>query len=73
MTKFRAKIGENVLTNSYYPEHIKKCIGKEIFLRNSICDSYFGCLPKDNTKEEYCFYEEDLVDIEEIIDEVYDD
>jgi hypothetical protein len=71
VTKYKAKIGESVINNSYYPEHIKKCVGKEIFVRDGVHGMYFGCLPKDNTKNEYCFGYVDLVDLLEITDEVY--
>jgi hypothetical protein len=70
--KFKAKIDPNVLFNCYYPEHIRKCVNKEIFVRDGVHGMYFGCLPKDNTKEEYCFSKDNLIDLEEIIDEVND-
>jgi hypothetical protein len=69
VTKFRAKIDINVTENSYYPAHISKCVGKEIIVEDGVHGYYFGCLPKDNRKDRYCFDKSNLIDLEEITDE----
>jgi hypothetical protein len=66
MTKFRAKISPNVLSNCYYPNYIDKCVGKWIELEDGSHGYYFGYLPKDNRKKRYCFGDIDLIDLEEI-------
>jgi hypothetical protein len=75
--KYKARVNPNVKVDQGGVRHIELYAGKVVYLKNDKDGRYSGFfrgrLPKSNDKWEYCWSERDLIDIQEITEEEYND